>query len=121
MRKKRRKKRKKMGFLQRSPINYFSDLFIMAMVVAWILVLVIMAIVAVYATLRLGDTSMWNDVGTLVAVPLSAGGAIWMIKCGVQHAIANQQGKTARMDFPAVNADGENDGLEKQMFEEMDE
>lgn len=98
--------------LGKSPINYFSDLFIVAMVVAWIIVLIVMVAMALYATLKLGDTSIWSYVESLTAIPLSAGGAIWMVKNSVQHAIANSKGKEAPFDFPKVNADGENDGLE---------
>lgn len=86
--------------LNRSPINYFSDLFIVAMVLLWILAVLTMAVMAVYATVTFGDTSIWREVGTLVAVPLTAGGAIWMIKNSVQHAIAYSKGERARMDFP---------------------
>ena len=100
--------------LNKSPINYFSDLFIAAMVVAWIVIIIIMTFVAIYATLILQDTSMWTEVGSLVAVPLTAGGAIWMVKNSVQHAIAYNRGERAHYDFPAVNADGEFDGVEKE-------
>ncbi|MCD8038861.1 MAG: hypothetical protein LUE96_07250 [Lachnospiraceae bacterium] len=99
--------------LDNSFINYFSDLFIVCMVAGWIAVLLIMTGFAAYATIVLGDTSMWSDVGTLVAVPLSAGGAIWMVKNSVQHAIANRDGKEAKPDFPKVNADGEDEGKEE--------
>lgn len=107
--------------LKKSPINYFSDLFVAAMVAAWIVILVIMTAMAIYATIALGDTSMWADVGTLVAVPLTAGGAIWMVKNSVQHAIANNRGEQAKMDFPRVNADGEDEGSEMPMNTETDE
>lgn len=100
--------------LSKSPINYFSDLFIVAMVVAWISVLLVMTAMAIYATVALQDTSMWAEVGTLVAVPLTAGGAIWLVKCSVQHAIAYNRGERAHMDFPAVNAEGQDDGFEEE-------
>lgn len=99
--------------LNKSPINYFSDLFIVAMVLAWIIECVIMTTMAIYSTVVFNDTSMWSDVGVLVGLPLTAGGAIWMIKNSVQHAIAYKQGKRACMDFPAVNAEGQNDGIEE--------
>lgn len=92
--------------LDRSPINYFSDLLIVAMVIAWIAVLTIMVGMAIYSTIILCDNMLWSDVANLVAVPLSCGGAIWMIKNSVQHAIAYSRGQQAHMDFPAVNADG---------------
>ena len=88
-----------------SPINYFSDLFIVAMVLAWLIVLVIMVVVAVYATFTYQDTTMWSDIGILAAVPLSCGGAIWMIKNSVQHAIMNKQGKKCAPDFPRVDVE----------------
>lgn len=98
--------------LNKSPINYFSDLFIAAMIVAWIVIIIIMTLVAIYATLVLQDTTMWTEVGTLVAVPLTAGGAIWMIKNSVQHAIAYNRGERAHFDFPAIYAEGQDDGIE---------
>lgn len=100
--------------LDKSPINYFSDLFIVSMVVAWIVVLIIMVGMAIYATVVLYDIYLWSDISNLVSIPLSCGGAIWMIKNSVQHAIANNQGKQVKMDFPKVNADGEDDGLEQR-------
>lgn len=99
--------------LSKSPINYFSDLFIVAMVTAWIVAIVVMTCMAVYATVAFQDTSIWPEVGTLVAVPLTAGGAIWMIKNSVQHAIAYNRGERAKMDFPAIYAEGQDDGFEE--------
>lgn len=99
--------------LCKSPINYFSDLFIVSMVLAWIIESVIMTAAAIYATVVFNDTSIWSEVGILVAVPLTAGGAIWMIKNSVQHAIAYTRGERAHMDFPAVEAEGQDDGIEE--------
>lgn len=104
--------------LNKSPINYFSDLFIVAMVLAWIVAIIVMTVMAVYATVIFQDTSVWTEVGTLVAVPLTAGGGIWMIKNSVQHAIAYNRGERACMDFPAVNAEGQDDGNEEVMENE---
>ncbi|MCD7858005.1 MAG: hypothetical protein LUG55_09455 [Clostridiales bacterium] len=113
--KKKKKKRKSVvALLRESPINYMSDLFIVAMVLSWIIVIFIMVVMAIWATVNLADTSVWCYVQELTGVPLTAGGAIWMVKNGVQHAIANNKGKQAHMDFPAVNADGEDDGIEKE-------
>lgn len=108
-------KRKITDRLKESPINYFSDLFIVAMVVAWIVVLFIMVGVGIYSAVSLHETSIWSDIGTLVAVPLSCGGAIWMIKNSVQHAIRNNRGETCPYDFPKVNAEGEDDGCEEEL------
>lgn len=117
MRKKRKKKKDKgiTAMLDKSPINYFSDLFVVTMVVMWIVVLVIMIGVAIYATKTFCDTTIWSEVANLVAVPLSCGGAIWMIKNSVQHAIAYKRGERAHMDFPAVNAEGQDDGIEREI------
>lgn len=119
---KKTKKRKSFtAFLRDSPINYMSDLFIVAMVLSWIVVIFIMVIMAIWATINLSDTSIWCYVQELTGIPLTAGGAIWMVKNGVQHAIANSNGKQAHMDFPAVNADGESDGIEKPFKAESEE
>ena len=103
---------KKLG---NSPINYFSDLFVMAMVLAWIIVLIFALFAAVYATVKLNDLSLWSEVCTMAALPISVGGGIWMIKNSVQHAIANYKGKECPFDFPAVNADRQDDGFERMM------
>ena len=87
------------------PIHYFSDLFIAAMVITWIAVIVVMMAFSIYSTLVWADNSIWSDLGNLVAVPLTAGGGIWMIKNSVQHKIAAEQGKECPYDFAAVNED----------------
>lgn len=115
--------------LNKSPINYFSDLFIVAMVAMWIVDNVYESIVATAVTIssiilshqsgmNCYDTSMWTSIGTNVAVPLSCGGAIWMIKNSVQHAISNYKGKDATQDFPAVYPEGEYETIELE--QEMD-
>lgn len=109
--------------LKKSPINYFSDLFIIAMVLMWIVDNVYESIIATIVTIssislshqsgtNCIDTSMWSSIGTNVAIPLSCGGAIWMIKNSVQHAISNYKGKDATKDFPAVHPEGERDEIE---------
>lgn len=97
-------------------INYWSDLFIVTMVLGWSITVIVMIIFAIYSTIVYADNSIWCELGTLVAVPLSCGGAIWMIKNSVQHAIANQQGHEATPDFPAVDASEEINGKEEAMF-----
>ena len=117
------KKNKAITKLRKSPINYFSDLFIVSMVLMWIVDNVYQSVVASIVTIssivlshQIGiacyDTSMWASIGTNVAIPLSCGGAIWMVKNAVQHAISNAKGKRAHMDFPAVCADGMNEEIE---------
>lgn len=115
------KKNKLEKILQKSPINYFSDLFVFSMVIAWIIALLIMTLAAFYSMIILEDTSIWTELGNLVAVPLTAGGAIWMVKNSVQHAIMNYKGKNCPHDFPAVNADGENDGNEEPVNNNLDD
>lgn len=123
--KKRKRKTKVTTKLKRSPINYFSDLFIVAMVSLWIMDNVYQSIVATILTtssiilshqtgMNCYDTSMWASIGTNVAIPLSCGGAIWMVKNSVQHAISNYKGKQAKQDFPAVRPEGEHDFIEKE-------
>lgn len=111
--------------LKESPINYFSDLFIVAMVLMWIIdniyqsiiasIVTISSIILSYQTgMSCFDTSMWLSIGTNVAVPLSCGGAIWMIKNSVQHAICNYKGKQAVKDFPAVHPECEFEEIETE-------
>lgn len=97
-------------------INYFSDLFVMMMVIAWIITIFVMMVMGVYSTVMYADNDIWCELGTLVAVPLSCGGAIWMVKNSVQHAIANRNGKECEPDFPAVDDDVDIDGPEEPMF-----
>lgn len=109
--------------LRDSPINYFSDLFIVSMVLMWIFDNIYQSIIATAVTVSsivisfqtgVGsyDTSMWANIGTNVAIPLSCGGAIWMIKNSIQHAISNRKGKEARKDFPAAHPEGEHEEIE---------
>ena len=67
--------------IKQSPINYFSDLFITAMVLMWIADNVYQSIIATSVTIssiilsfQTGmsclDTSMWSSIGTNVAIPL---------------------------------------------------
>ena len=109
--------------IRKSPINYFSDLFITAMVLMWIIDNIYQAIIATIVTIssivlsiqtgsNCYDTSMWTSIGNNVAIPLSCGGAIWMVKNAVQHAISNYKGKQAHQDFPAVHPEGESEEIE---------
>ena len=109
--------------IKKSPINYFSDLFIVAMVIMWIVDNIYQSIIASIVTIssiilsnQTGmtcyDTSMWSSIGTNVAVPLSYGGAVWMVKNSIQHAIKNYKGEDATPDFPAVHPEGEYDEIE---------
>ena len=44
-----------------------------------------------------------------------------MIKNSVQHAIAAHKNKECPYDFPAVNAEGEDDGIEEPVIENFNE
>lgn len=114
----------------KKPIKYFSDLFIVAMVAMWIVDCVYESIIATIVTIssiilshetgmQCYDTSMWASIGTNVAIPLSCGGAIWMIKNSLQHAISNYKGKDATPDFVDENMDGIDDTFEEQI-EQLD-
>lgn len=119
----KKKKTKFIEKIRKSPINYFSDLFIISMVLMWIFDNVYQSIVATIVTINsvilsneIGincyDTSMWSSIGTNVAIPLSCGGAIWMVKNSIQHAISNYRGKRAHEDFPAIHPIGEEEEIE---------
>lgn len=110
--------RKIKRLLKKSHIHFFSDLFIAAMVTLWIVDCVYESIIATAVTVAsivlsfqteqaCFDTSMWSNIGTNVAVPLSTGGAIWMIKNSVQHALANRKGKECKYDFAVTDIDNE--------------
>lgn len=126
----RMKKQKLFSKIKQSPINYFSDLFIVAMVLMWIVDNCYQAIIATIVTMSsivishqtgVGtyDTSMWASIGTNVALPLSCGGAIWMIKNSIQHAISNYRGKDAKPDFPAAHPDNEYEEIELEQETEI--
>ena len=91
--------------IKESPIRYFSDLFITVMVLAWVLSIPVVCLAAVFTTIFLQDTSLWTEFVNLITIPLTAGGAIWMIKNSVQHAIRNKQEKECKYDFPAVDTE----------------
>lgn len=104
----------------KSPINFFSDLFIVAMVTLWIVDIIWESSIATAVTIssiilsfRTGvqsyDTSMWPSIGANVSIPLSAGGALWMIKNAILHGVKAHKDKKVDIDFPPVNADGEDE------------
>lgn len=118
-RKAQKKKKERKSFfvwLGESQINYFSDLFIAAMVLLWIADSVWEALIATVVTLssvavsviageNCYEIGMWSSIGANIALPLSAGGALWMIKNAVQHAIANSRNKECPHDFPDLEVD----------------
>ena len=101
--------------LGNSPINYFSDLFIVFMVILWIFGIIVMMGMAGYMTIIYQDTTLWQNVTELIVAPVTAGGALWMIKNGVQHAIASNRGSHCDFDFPKVYPP--DDGIEREVSE----
>ena len=91
--------------LRESPINYFSDLFICAIVVIWIAGIILLAIAAWRAMSLYADTSIWCYVADLVSTPIAAGAGMWMVKNAVQHAISNYKGKEVPPDFARVDVE----------------
>lgn len=78
----------------------------------------VITISSVYLSHELGmsmyDTSMWSSIGNNVSIPLSCGGALWMVKNSVQHALSNKKGASVQPDFPAVYPDGAYETIEKE-------
>ncbi len=106
MRKRRKTKAEKaVEVLNKSPINYFSDLFVIVMVLAWAIAILVMLLVGVFASEEVSNAAIWSSIDNMVTSPLSAGGALWMIKNGINHAIAGTQGKVAEKDFPNVEVE----------------
>lgn len=108
--------------IAKSPINFFSDLFIVAMVTLWIVDIVwessiatVVTISSIILSFQTGtqayDTSMWASIGANAAIPLTAGGALWMIKNAILHGVKAAKDKKVDIDFPPVNADGEEEIL----------
>ena len=106
--------------LKESPINYFSDLFICAIVVVWIAGIILLAIAAWRAMSLYADTSIWCYVADLVSTPIAAGAGMWMVKNAVQHAITNYKGKEVPPDFARVDVE-EMEKEEAASEEEEDE
>lgn len=95
-----------------SKINYYSDLFVCAAVILWIVGAAIFTPMAVYATFVFMDVSIWSYWVEYITIPIASGLGLWMIKNCVNHAMYNRGGKEAPYDFPKVNAEGEDDGVE---------
>lgn len=100
--------------VKQSPINYYSDLFIVVMVIAWACAIPFVGIFAVYSTITMENIGLWANFVELITVPLTAGGAIWMIKNSIQHALASKRGETCEPDFAAVHPDNEEEEIEKE-------
>ena len=81
-------------------IMYLSDLYVMVMVLGWVGGIILLSVCAVYAMLTYQDTSLFSNLTELITVPATAGGALWMIRCCVNHAKAEVE-----PDFPNVEPD----------------
>lgn len=90
-------------------IMYLSDLFVFLMVVAWIYVIVILSFAGLYSLFRYADTSIFSLLQEAAVLPLSVGGAIWLIRCAINHHNATRRGKHADYDFPNIDEEGETD------------
>ena len=75
------------------------------MVAYWIVTGFVMLIAAIYSMIVLEDNSIWSNLCELVGGPVAAGGAIWMLKNSVQHAIMNYKGKNCPKDFPPTDVE----------------
>lgn len=121
-----------------SPINYWSDLFVIAMVVIWIASVVILTINAIavsittmvmtyYLGFSVIDNTLWSEDVILITAPLSAVSTVWMIKNSVQHAILNNKGKSCPVDFPRVDgaddmsSEGDSTNFENDNNDNIDE
>ncbi len=97
--------------LKKSPIDYFSDLFMCVAVLYWVVIGAIMTVEGIYSTHILQDTSMWSYVESYVSNPVSCGIMLWMAKNAAQHTIAYWQGRTANKNF---TDDEETDDLDDE-------
>lgn len=99
--------------LDKSPIDYFSDLFIVAMVAYWMidiawesLIATAVTISSIFLSFQAGynciDTTMWSSIGSNATLPLSIGGGVWLLKCGFQHVMAASKDTVCDPDFPDI-------------------
>lgn len=75
-------------------ILYLSDLYVVVMVISWILGIILTSICAVYDLVVNQGTSIFSELTMLIGLPTTAGGAIWLIRCCIQH------NKGVNPDFP---------------------
>ena len=112
--KKRKKKKTNVWKKLSHAIMYLSDLFVFLMVAAWIYVLVILSFAALYSMFKNGDTSIFTLLQEAAVLPLSVGGAIWLIRCAINHHNATRRGEHADYDFPNLEEDGTVTETEKE-------
>lgn len=97
--------------LKRSPINYFSDLFIIGTVLFWMLFCLVgeaVAVIVTFSSIAVSiesgisqyDVQLWGIVSTVVLAPITVGVGGWLVKCAGQHWMANKRGEKADYDFP---------------------
>lgn len=87
-------------------IMYLSDVFVVLMIITWILYILISLPAAWIELFKYGTTTIFNDLKDACTLPLSVGGAIWMIRICITHHSAQKNGKKLTPDFPNLDADG---------------
>lgn len=103
----KRKKRKKSVFKQLgSAIMYLSDVFVFLMVVTWVLYILLSIPAAWIELLKYGSTSIFSDLKDASVLPLSVGGAIWLVRVCITHNNAQKKGKKLTPDFPNIDENG---------------
>ncbi len=91
--------------LRKSPINYFSDLFIVVVVAAWFAIIAVMVLVGIFLPDR-ADATIWSSIEGMVTVPLSGGVTAWMLKNAAAHNNASKRGEVAAMDLADAEIEG---------------
>lgn len=104
--KQKRKHRKKILLNLGNAVLYTSDVFVLLMVIVWMFYIITTLPAAWLELLRFGSSSIFTDIKDACILPLSVGGAIWLIRICITHHSANKQGKRLTPDFPNLDADG---------------
>jgi len=102
----KRKHRKKILLNLGNAVLYTSDVFVLLMVVVWMFYIITTLPAAWIELMKFGSSTIFNDIKDACILPLSVGGAIWLIRICITHHSANKQGKRLTPDFPNLDADG---------------
>jgi len=128
-RKKNKRPRKLIWSRIGNAILYASDLFILLMIITWIFYIVVSLPAAWLELIKYGSTGIFNDLKEACVLPLSVGGAIWLIRISITHHSANKNGKRLTPDFPNLDSEGnvvpleldsEEDAMMKNSFNKRD-
>lgn len=98
-------------WLKKSPINYFSDLFIVFVAVFWMCFTIAITTISIIVTVQSMnmswtfeqiaiDTTLWAITATNVVAPVVATVITWMLKNKKQWEETIKQGDVPEMDFP---------------------